>query len=373
MNEIIKQNISLLKRNDEMAKEISKLKGLNQNLKKLLSKLLREDLNLSKSLKKAKDKETQTETYELSSNKNHLKESLMNEIKISLSPKQQNHLPTPIRPLRVSPDVKAQSVFIASSSPESAATVKSLHTDIVRNTNNVTSQYFSPFNEEEIINTPTRDVNMRHYESTPKSTSASKQKHVIQSISPSTTRHTKVKTTTSTDFDSFSIEPTVNANRASSRLSRSVKKPVSYKDTPLNSKIRRGFQFFQFEESHHEQEQEHQREQDSDNKTKEREAAASTTQTTTSAPRTQGVHTPYSSPSPRHAYYWDSTEGSSDYILSSGDTGSSAEYQFVSSRDDERQPQHRQKLQGRNSLYRSIKKACKDASDQIMEAHRDSF
>ena len=54
---IVEQNISLLARNEEMAKEISKLKSLNINLKKLLSKLLKQDLNRSKRLK---DKETQT-------------------------------------------------------------------------------------------------------------------------------------------------------------------------------------------------------------------------------------------------------------------------------------------------------------------------
>lgn len=362
MNEIIKQNISLLKRNDEMAKEISKLKGLNLNLKKLLSKLLKEDLNISKSIKKAKDKETQTEPQDFSPDKSQLKEILMDEIINSMSSTPQKLPLSPMKPLRISTENSAQSAFIASPAPPpvsstkstSASSAKSIPIVTVNSTHNSKYQFWSPeFNqkESEIPSTHSYSLNVRSYKSTPKSKSARKQENISQSISPIALHSTYPKGKASTNLDA-SFE-TISGTRTSRRLSRSVKKPVSYKDTPLNSKIRRGFQFFQFEESTH---QVH----DQDNESEEREKAALADQINSSASSTQGMHTPTTSP--RSAYNLDTTEGSSEYFPSS-------EYEFVSKSNEQQQQQSHHHQQGKDKLYRSINKAYKEASDHFTEAY----
>jgi hypothetical protein len=164
---LIAQIDSLLKRNKEMAVEISSLKGLNRNLKKLLSKLLKEDL--IQGHRKMKDKETQTNDDDF------IPEKLF-------SDRLQNF--------------------------EINAPLKSVRRKSIRKV------------MEEREGFPTTPIITQ------------KKLFDIQDGNMVTPSAISYKTVESID--------------SIGRIPRSVKKPVSYQETPLNIKVRKGFQFFKF-------------------------------------------------------------------------------------------------------------------------------
>lgn len=213
----VEDHLSLKKRNEVMAKEISNLKAQNRRLKKLLAEMLESELKLQQRTPKMVDKEVQT-------NPSH---SHGLELRLPRSPR---------TPITIARDLKA---------------------DITENTRSVV-----PKTPSSALPTRNHSFDLRIPLTVSRHLGADIDEHMLSVVPKASSFESQSLRFWSQDecaLERFlspdlpierhvtppSIERAVTPP-LKCRPRRTVPKPASYRDTPLNAKIRKGYQFFKF-------------------------------------------------------------------------------------------------------------------------------